>query len=154
MTAEKTTRRVGRPSDYDPAYCEQIVDYMGQGYSLTAFAGHIGHHRETLLNWGREHAEFFDAIKRGKAARTRCLEEGLLSSEVGPRVTARIFALKNAAPEEWKDKVAIVGGGPGDAPVRVDLSGLSDEELEALERIRSKLADAGGDQGGEASSGG
>lgn len=114
--------RVGRPSDYREEYCEQLVAFMSQGYSLTAFAGEIGCHRETLLNWGKERPEFFDAIKRGQAARTKCLEEGLLSSDVGPRVTARIFALKNAAPDEWKDKIAHVGGDDGDTPIKTELT--------------------------------
>jgi hypothetical protein len=48
-----------------------------------------------------------------------------------------------------KPKQAIIGGGPEDPPVRVDLSNLSDEELAALEAIRSKLAVPGGDQGGK-----
>jgi hypothetical protein len=77
---------------------------MGQGYSLTAFAGEIGHAWSTLHLWMQEHPEFSDAVKRGQAARTKCLEFGLLSADQGPRVTARIFALKNAAPDEWRDK--------------------------------------------------
>jgi hypothetical protein len=112
----------GRPSDYEPAYCDGVVAFMGQGYSLTAYAGEIGVCRDTLNEWGRAHAEFSDAVKRGKAARTRKLEETLLAGETGPRVTAHIFALKNAAPEEWKEKVAIVGGEPTDPPVRSELT--------------------------------
>ena len=95
----------GRPSKYDEAFCDQIVEEMGKGYSLTAFAGCIGVHRETLLNWGKEHPEFFDAIKRAKAARVFNLETGLLTAKDGPTVTSRIFALKNADPEEWREKV-------------------------------------------------
>lgn len=103
MADEVEKRPVGRPSEYDPAYCDGVVEFMGQGYSLTAYAGEISHHRETLLEWGKVHPEFSDAVKRGQAARTKCLEEGLLGSDIGPRVTARIFALKNAAPDEWAD---------------------------------------------------
>lgn len=94
----------GRPTDYDDAYCDQVVEVMGTGLSLTAFAGKIGHHRDTLNEWGRQHAEFSDAVKRGQAARTAYLEQGLLDAKDGPNVTSRIFALKNAAPDEWKDK--------------------------------------------------
>lgn len=94
----------GRPTKYDPKYCQAAIAYMGQGYSKTAFAGSIGVARDTVIEWAKEHPEFSDAIKKGQAGRVMCLEEGLLSSEMGPRVTARIFALKNADPEEWSDK--------------------------------------------------
>lgn len=105
MTKRKADpQKGGRPSTYNPAFCDQIVEFMGQGYSLTAFAGKIGVHRETLLNWAAEHPEFFDAVKRGKAARVMKLEETLLKGETGPKVTSHIFALKNADPDEWKDK--------------------------------------------------
>ncbi len=46
--------------------------------------------------------------------------EGLLSADMGPRVTARIFALKNAAPEEWKDKVQNEHSGPQGGPIPVE----------------------------------
>ena len=112
----------GRPSDYATEHCEALVAFMGKGYSLTAFAGSIGVCRDTLNEWGRKHPEFSDAVKRGQAARTMCLETTLLAGETGPKVTGHMFALKNAAPEEWKDKVAHVGGGEGDDPIRQELT--------------------------------
>jgi len=111
------TRPPGRPSTYDPAYCEAVIDFMGQGYSLTAFAGHIKCARSTINEWMAAHPEFSEAVKIGQARRTASLEEGLLSSEVGPRVTARIFALKNAAPDEWRDKVTNEHTGPDGGPI-------------------------------------
>ena len=94
----------GRPTKYETKYCQAAIAFMGQGYSKTAFAGSIGVARDTLNEWASVHPEFSAAIKVGQSARVMCLEQGLLSSEMGPRVTARIFALKNADPEEWRDK--------------------------------------------------
>ncbi len=101
------TRRgslIGRPTKYRPEYCDAVVDYMSQGYSKTAFAGKIGVSRETLYEWSKEHPEFSYAVKIGETARTAALEEQLLAEDEGPRVTARIFALKNACPSEWREK--------------------------------------------------
>lgn len=94
----------GRPSKYRDAYCAEVIACGQEGLSLTAFAGSIGVSRDTVNEWTREHPEFSDAIKVHRAKRTEYLERTLLSSEQGPRVTARIFALKNADPENWKDK--------------------------------------------------
>lgn len=115
---------MGRPSKYDPAYCEQIIAAGSEGLSLTAFAGVIDVCRDTINEWTREHPEFSDAVKRHAAKRVEYLERTLLSSEQGPRVTARIFALKNADPENWKDKHDIEHSGS----VNV-LSGQHDEDL-------------------------
>lgn len=142
----------GRPTLYEKRYCEEIVAFMGRGYSKTAFAGEIGVCHDTIVEWAKRHPEFSEAVKRGQAARTKCLEETLIAGETGPKVTAHIFALKNAAPDEWKDKVSQELSGPGGGRIRLDLSALSDEELDELERLRAKLAVSGGDTGGEGAS--
>ena len=97
----------GRPSSYDPAFCDEVESLMRQGFSKTAAAGAIGVSRDTLLEWTKVHADFSGAVKRGEAARTHKLETDLLLAPDGPNVTSRIFALKNAAPEEWKDKQSV-----------------------------------------------
>jgi hypothetical protein len=100
----------GRPTDYRPEYCEQVYNYMAQGYSLTAAAGDLGQCYDTLIAWTQKHPEFAQAVKHGRAARTAILERELLSMgghKDGARITARIFALKNAAPHEWKDQVQV-----------------------------------------------
>ena len=103
---------MGRPSKYDPRFCDEVEDLMRQGFSKTAAAGAIGVDRDTFLNWAKEHPDFFGAVKRGEAARTHKLETDLLLAPDGPNVTSRIFALKNAAPEEWRDKITHEGTGP------------------------------------------
>lgn len=94
----------GRPTKFKPAYCNEVIAAGQLGLSLTAFAGMIGVARSTINEWMAEYSEFSEAVKVHQAKRTLCLEQGLLSSEQGPKVTARIFALKNADPENWKDK--------------------------------------------------
>lgn len=118
---------IGRPSKYDPAYCEQVLSYMGQGYSLTAFAGSIRVARDTVYEWEREHPDFSDAVKAARGARVATLEEGLLKSDqLSPQVTARIFALKNACPDEWRDKHEI--SGPDGGPIQVSVVKFTDGE--------------------------
>lgn len=94
---------VGRPSEYDPIYCEQVIEIMSRGLSLTAFAGSIRKSRDTVYQWITAHREFADAVSRARSARTLALEEKLLRSRKGAETTAAVFALKNAQPDEWKD---------------------------------------------------
>ena len=74
---------------------------MTRGYSLTAFAGHIGVGRDTVDDWAKANPDFGQAIKRGQAARVFYWEKRLITAEK-VRVTPIMFALKNASPDEWR----------------------------------------------------
>lgn len=119
----------GRPSKYDPAYCEAVVECMGQGLSLTAFAASVDVCRQTVHNWMAENPEFLDAVNKAKAKRVAYLERRLLDGEFGARVTSHIFALKNADPEEWRDKREVEHS--GDMTVR-RADELTDDDLAKL----------------------
>jgi transposase len=93
----------GRPSDYRPEYCDMVIEFMGQGYSLTAFAGHVRQSRETIYRWIKAHPEFSDAVTTARSCRVRALETKLLAAHRGAQAAAAIFALKNADPVEWKE---------------------------------------------------
>jgi hypothetical protein len=92
------------PADYDPQFCIDVVEVMGEGFSLTAFAGAINASRKTLNAWVADHPAFAAAVERGRAARTRALETQFLTAGTGAKVAAHVFALKNAAPEDWRER--------------------------------------------------
>ena len=73
------------------------------------------------------------AVKEGETLRTLKLETDLLSAPDGPTVTSRIFALKNAAPDEWRDKVIQEHTGKDGGPIQT-------QEVSALERITGRIA--------------
>lgn len=109
----------GRPTKYKPAYCQEIVELMGQGFSLTAAAAELGISRETAYAWEREIPEFSDAVKLARGKRTLKLERDLLSASDGPTVTSRIFALKNACADEWREKVTQEQTGANGGPIEM-----------------------------------
>ncbi len=57
----------GRPSKYDPKYCQEIIDFLGQGFSIEAFAGYLGMAIDTIYQWDKKHPEFSEAKKIGVA---------------------------------------------------------------------------------------
>ncbi|HXW71695.1 MAG TPA: hypothetical protein VEK34_09670 [Methylocella sp.] len=105
--ADEPRLPVGRPTKYDPRFCAEIIEFMGQGFSKTAFAGHIGVSHDAISDWAKRYPEFSEAVKRASALRTKALEEKLLSAKTGAEVAASIFSLKNCAPHEWRDKVQV-----------------------------------------------
>jgi hypothetical protein len=94
----------GRPTLYRPEYCDLAIEVMGQGYDVTAVAGSIGVAQKTVYRWIEEYPDFCHAIEIGKARRLLALQNKLLTTAMGVGVTAAIFALKNAAPDDWQDR--------------------------------------------------
>ena len=123
----------GRPSLYDPAYCERAIEFMSEGYSVTALAGELRVSKDTVYEWIAAHADFSAAIKKGRACRVRALETKLLSTKIGVGVTAAIFALKNADPDEWRDLYQT------QTDINVRIESLSDAQLLAIAASAPKI---------------
>ena len=93
----------GRPSDYRPEYCDAVIEAMGEGCSLTAFAGIIGVARDTVYEWIKSHREFSDAVSRARPKQVLWWERKLQRSRKGAETAAAMFALKNVSPTDWRD---------------------------------------------------
>lgn len=102
---------VGRPTDYMSEIGPRVIAIMAEGYSLTAAAGALGYARQTFYDWMDRHPEFLDSVMRGKSARVFRLEADLMYPSAPHVVTARRFALVNAAGkggrdgDTWRDKL-------------------------------------------------
>ncbi len=97
---------IGRPTSYKEEYCDQVIEYMKEGASLTAFAASIGVARSTINEWMGAHEAFSEAVKIGKANCAAWWEElGRRNAQSGQgNATLVIFGLKNMAAEDWRDK--------------------------------------------------
>lgn len=97
----------GRPTKYDPAYCDQVVTHMAGGASLTSFAAEIDVARDTLTEWVSVHPEFSVAVKRGKAKCAAWWEKrgrSIAETGGGPGAgTLVMFGLKNMGADDWSD---------------------------------------------------
>lgn len=96
----------GRPTDYDPAYCDTAVEILSKGYSETVLAGELDVCPATVANWKNAHPEFLEAVKRGRAKGVRVWEDRLMDNAKSGtgNATSCIFGLKNRASEDWRDK--------------------------------------------------
>lgn len=97
----------GRPTTYDPELGERIVALMTEGLSLAAAAAECDIHRQRIYDWKDTHPEFDELVKLAMGKRQVFLERRLLKADVGAVVTSTIFALKNAAAADWRDKQEI-----------------------------------------------
>lgn len=95
----------GRPTAYDPSFCDEIIETMGEGYSVAGFAGKIGVARSSIYEWAKVHPEFSDALNQARAAAALWWEERALDLAKGKDGNASvvIFGLKNRVADEWRD---------------------------------------------------
>jgi len=98
---------MGRPTIYTPDLGERIVTLMSEGLSLTAAAAECDVHRRRVYDWKDTYPEFADLVDLAMGKRQVFLERRLMGADQGPIVTSSIFALKNAAPKDWRDRQEI-----------------------------------------------
>lgn len=59
------TNPVGRPSKYDPEFCDKVIELMYEGHSITEVAYLLKVAKSTIYEWADKHEEFSNAIKKG-----------------------------------------------------------------------------------------
>lgn len=134
------------------------------GLTDEQIAANMGINVATLYRWKNEHCEICTALKEGKDAVDRQVENALLKSalgykydevteerrddmlvvtkvvhkEVQPNTTAQIFWLKNRKRLEWRDRVENAITGADGGAVKVET--LTDADVDArIKELESKL---------------
>jgi len=93
-------------SPYRQVYADQVEQAMGDGYSLTAFAGLIGVSRRVVDGWIAAHPAFAEAVGRAQARRLMHWERAALDVvERGGAGSASVilFGLKTMGAQDWAD---------------------------------------------------
>lgn len=98
---------MARPTKYDPAMCERVVELMTDGASLIEVSADLGITYQTLNEWRKdgEKPEFSEAVKRGEELSNAWWERlgrkgASGESDINP--TTWIFNMKNRF--GWRDK--------------------------------------------------
>lgn len=98
----------GRPTDYDPAMCDELLALGMEGASKAEMAHALGVARSTFTLWERDHPEFSAAVKDAVEASQGWWEskgrEATFGKVPGFNATSFIFNMKNRFPNDWKDK--------------------------------------------------
>lgn len=127
-----TKKRVGRPSRYKQEYAEQARKLCLLGHTDAELADFFGVAESTINKWKKDHSEFSESIKRGKAVADSEVAAKLFHRATGyehpeddikscdgriivtptikhypPDTTAAIFWLKNRQSKKWRDKQEI-----------------------------------------------
>lgn len=116
---------IGRPSGYDPAYCEMVLAWGAEGKSKAWMAAKLGVVRQTLENWAQEYPDFLDAITRSRDLAQAWWEDigqdHILSKPGGGTLNAGVYSRSMAArfPEDWREKTETALTGANGGPVQI-----------------------------------
>lgn len=133
----------GRPSKYDPAYCEMAKELGRQGKSRAQIAAYFDMSRQGLAGWEKAYPEFLDAMTLASEYALSWWETAGQTGMFMQNFSANAYSLqiRNRFPADYRD-AKIIGGDPGN-PVKIEV-----QEADAFRsRIASLAARAGEDEG-------
>jgi len=149
--APKEKNNGGRPTAYDPSFCEKVIEWRRDGKSRTWMAAELGVHRQTLYEWMRVHPEFSDALTHAKQLEQKWWEDagqqGMKQTGFNAKVWERNMLTRFR--DDWQEPVRrIEHGQPGE----FDLSEYSEDELRKAASVTRTGARGTSEKGTSASS--
>lgn len=98
--------KIGRPTNYDPAYCERVIELGYEGAGRYEIAHALGCAYSTMQLWEKTHPEFAQALITShdfsQAWWATQGRKGIWSKEFNSPAYA--LQVKNRFPADWKDK--------------------------------------------------
>jgi len=149
-TPSKNGKFLGRPSKYDSAYCEQVVELGKQGLSKHQIASEIGVTFNNLREWAAVHDDF-------RASMDLALEYSLsywenlahihmIETPGGPKINTGLWSRSMAArfPEQYRENSKMEVTGRNEGPIEIDhMHDFTGHLLTELLSVRQADAESG-----------
>ena len=149
-TPSKNGKFLGRPTKYDPKYCEQIVELGKLGKSRWAIASELGITPSNLKAWEAVHDDFRSSLEIARqdalAYWEALAENHLVESPGGPRLNTGLWSRSMAArfPEQYRENSKVEVTGKDNGPVQVEHThDFTGELLNELLAVRQSDAERG-----------
>jgi len=134
----------GRPSKYDPAYCEVVIALSREGKSLAQMCSHFDISRTTIDNWAVEFPEFLEALSRAKAHAQAWWEDQGSKGMVSDKFNAAVWRTTVQARfrDDYTERRDIEISGPNGGPIETrDVS--PEKRKAAVATLLARKAKAG-----------
>lgn len=87
---EEVKQPVGRPTSYDPSFCDKVIELGKLGKSFEQMAMQLNVSYRTLCRWRKEHEEFCHALEEAQAYEQAWWEEMAQSYMVEEKDAAKL----------------------------------------------------------------
>ena len=114
---------VGRPTLFDPSYCDKVVELGALGKSLEQISSNLGVSCRVLYDWRDKYPEFLRALEQAKEAEQTWWEDQaqayMLEHKDGAKLNASIWSRSMAArfPKKYRESVKQEITGENGAPL-------------------------------------
>jgi len=128
MTETTEKRPVGRPSLYDPSFCDEVVALGRKGKSVEQIASILNVSLRTMYSWRDAHEEFLHALDDAKTYEQAWWEEQaaayMVENKESDRLNASLWSRSMAArfPKKYRESTKTEITGADGAPL---LSGIN-----------------------------
>jgi hypothetical protein len=126
VPAQEPKKR-GRPTRYDPAMCEQVIELGAQGKSRTQISAELDIHPRLLAHWEEAHEDFRHALELSRVKAMAHWEmlaaTHLIEIPGGPKVNTGLWSRSMAArfPEHYRENSKVEVTGKNDGAIQVDV---------------------------------
>lgn len=105
----------GRPTAYDPAYCEQVIELGKAGKSKAQMASHFDVSRQTIDNWADAQPEFLEALTRAMAHCQAWWEDQAQKGMLVPGFNAAVWkkSMEARFREDYTERQELTGANGG-----------------------------------------
>jgi transposase-like protein len=123
MTDTTEKRPVGRPSLYDPVYCEKVIELGKLGKSIEQIASNLGIGTRTLFSWKDAHEEFRHALDEAKEYELdwweNIAQNMMIESKEGDKLNSSIWSRSMSArfPKKYRESTKTEITGADGAPL-------------------------------------
>jgi len=114
---------VGRPTLFDPSYCDKVVELGALGKSLEQISSNLGVSCRVLYDWRDKYPEFLRALEQAKEAEQTWWEDQaqayMLEHKDAAKLNASIWSRSMAArfPKKYRESVKQEITGENGAPL-------------------------------------
>lgn len=119
----------GRPTKYDPAFCEKVIELGRKGYSLTQISVELGYSKATLLGWANAHIEFSTALTRAKECEQAWWEQQGMNGLTADKFNSAVWSKSMSARfrDDYTERRELAG--VPDQPIQVEDKSMSPRSL-------------------------
>lgn len=147
-TTPATPKPVGRPTKYDPAFCDKARELGAMGYSKEMISAELNVGWTTLSLWADNHPDFMAALEEAKTLEMVFFEKlalmHLVERPQGDRLNTGLWSRSMAArfPKKYRENSKMEVVGKDDGPVQIDtVHDIGTGLVNDLLAIRQKDAD-------------
>ena len=119
----------GRPSKYDAAYCDKVIELGKEGKSLTQIAVALDVPKSTVITWSNQHLEFSTALTRAKECEQAWWEQKGMDGLTADKFNSAVWSKSMSARfrDDYTERRELAG--VPDQPIQVEHKSITPRSL-------------------------